>query len=235
MGILFIFALATTMAIFSTLGYLKGTKWAVISLLIMFVTFVAVEKFPDQIISTLNGLFLGVMLVLQGGLSDIASGDLDAAAKKLENIDKPFQGENEKWALLLVIGTAVLATLVLALIIKKGKPSIAGGILGLLDGYLVAAASFPLLFNIKPSLLPVPPIRPFEAAKAGHGAPGGATSAAGNLLANLAQPENVQILAIVIAAGLALLLFLTVRRGNKRSGRSSGRPAGGGAPGSGGS
>ena len=105
--ILLVLLLATTMAIFGTLGYLKGSRWIFISLLILLLAFIAIKLVPDQIVSLLNGLYMGVMLTLNGGLGAIASGDLDAAKETLSSIEKPFTAENENFALLLVILGAV--------------------------------------------------------------------------------------------------------------------------------
>ena len=70
MTILPVLLLATTMAIFGTLGYLKGSKWVFIALLILLLAFIAIKVVPDQIVLLLNGLYIGVMLVLKGGLGD---------------------------------------------------------------------------------------------------------------------------------------------------------------------
>ena len=85
--------------------------------------FIAIKVVPDQIVSLLNGLYIGVMLDLKGGLGDIASGDLDAAKETLSSIEKPFTAENENFALLLVILGAVGIGLLLYLIMKKNKSS----------------------------------------------------------------------------------------------------------------
>ena len=121
MTLLPVLLLATTMAIFGTLGYLKGSQWAFISLLILLLAFIAIKVAPDQIVSLLNGLYMGVMLTLNGGLGAIASGDLDAAKETLSSIDKPFTGENENFALLLVILGAVGLACLLYLIMKKNE------------------------------------------------------------------------------------------------------------------
>ena len=107
-----ILLLATIMAIFGVLGYLKGSKWAFISLMILSVAFILVENKPDTIIATLNGLYMGVMLTLKGGLAALASGDLEAAKATLEDIQKPFTDQNQNLALLLVIFGAVLIGLI---------------------------------------------------------------------------------------------------------------------------
>ncbi len=59
MTILPVLLLATTMAIFGTLGYLKGSKWAFISLLILLLAFSAIKVVPDQIISSAQWLVHG--------------------------------------------------------------------------------------------------------------------------------------------------------------------------------
>ena len=57
MMILPVLLIATTMAIFGTLSYLKGSKWAFIALLILLLAFVAIKVAPDQIVAVLNGLY----------------------------------------------------------------------------------------------------------------------------------------------------------------------------------
>ena len=211
MTILPVLLLATTMAIFGTLGYLKGSKWAFISLLILLLAFIAIKQVPDQIVSLLNGLYMGVMLTLKGGLSAIASGDLDAAKETLSSIDKPFTDENKNFALLLVILGAVGIGLLLYLIMKA-KPGAFGLILGLTYGYVFAAAAVPLVTSIDPSKIPVPIIQPAE--RTGQVAQQ-AQSGANQLLATLSSPQSIQILSFMIGAFIVLLLLLTVRKGVK--------------------
>ncbi|MCA9869434.1 MAG: hypothetical protein KC487_03495, partial [Anaerolineae bacterium] len=74
---------AGAMAIFATIGYLQGTRWAIISLLILFGTLLFIKVFDKQIVLLLNGLYTGFMLVISGGLGDLASGDLDAVKEIL--------------------------------------------------------------------------------------------------------------------------------------------------------
>ncbi|HRX05303.1 MAG TPA: hypothetical protein P5148_19290, partial [Anaerolineae bacterium] len=62
---LLIFLLAaTSMAVFATICYIQGARWAFISLLILFGTLLAIDLFSDQIVMLLNGMYTGVMLVL---------------------------------------------------------------------------------------------------------------------------------------------------------------------------
>ena len=171
---------------------------------------------PDQIVSLLNGLYMGVMLTLKGGLGDIASGDLDAAKETVSSIEKPFTAENENFALLLVILGAVGFGLLLYLIMKKNKPSVFGLILGLVYGYVLAAAVVPLMTNIAPSKIPVPIIQPADRSAA---VAQQAQNGFDQLLATLSSPQNIQILSLLIGVFIALLLLLTVRKGVKNPGK----------------
>ncbi len=209
---------ATTMAIFGTLGYLKGARWAFIALLILLVAFIAVEKFPEKIISTLNGLYLGVVLVLKGGLGAIASGDLDAAAQLLEETERPFSGDSADLALLLVILGAVGIGLILAAIWRKPNPGLFGLILGLAYGYLLAAALQPLLIDDPANPLPVPLLRPPQGTTTAENAAtvaAEASNALDQLFTSLAQPQTIQIIAALLGIAIVLLVLLSVRRGVK--------------------
>ena len=214
--ILLVLLLATTMAIFGTLGYPKGSRWIFISLLILLLAFIAIQVVPDQLVSLLNGLYIGVMLTLKGGLSAIASGDLEAAKETVSSIEKPFTAENENFALLLVILSAVGFGLLLYLIMKKNKPSVFGLILGLVYGYVLAAAVVPLMTNIAPSKIPVPIIQPADRSAA---VAQQAQNGFDQLLATLSSPQNIQILSLLIGVFIALLLLLTVRKGVKNPGK----------------
>ncbi len=215
MTILPVLLLATTMAIFGTLGYLKGSKWAFISLLILLAAFVAIKVAEDQIVAVLNGLYVGVMVTLKGGLGAIASGDVDALKETLSSIDKPFTGENEEYALLLFILGAVAVGLLLYLIMKKSKSTIFALILGLVYGYVLMAAVLPLVTNIPPSSIPVPIIQPSGQSEQ---IAQQAQSKADQLWETLATPQNIQILTALIIVFIALFLILTVRKGAKSPG-----------------
>lgn len=213
-----ILLLATIMAVFGVLGYLKGAKWAFISLMILSVAFILVEYKPDTIVATINGLYLGVMLTLKGGLAALASGDLEAAKATLAEIEKPFTDENENLALLLVIFGAVLIGLILAAVMKS-KPGVFGMIWGLAYGYLLSAAVLPLISSDPAITLPVPLLRPAERPP---GAAAQASNALDQLFTNLAQPETVQVLGLIIGVTIVLLLLLTVRSGVKSGAKKKG-------------
>jgi hypothetical protein len=208
--------LATMMAVFGTLAYLKGSKWAIVALLILLLAFIAIKVAGDQIVLLLNGLYTGIMLVLNGGMGDLASGDLDALKETLASIDKPFTDENENLALLLVILGAVGIGLLLYAVMKKKKSTVFSLILGIIYGYVFAAAAVPLITNIPASSLPVPIIQPADRSAQEVQA---AQSRFDQLLATLSSPENIQILSVLIGAFIVLLLLLTVRKGVKNPGK----------------
>lgn len=215
-----IMLLATIMAVFGVLGYLKGSKWAFIALLILLVGFVLVENRPETIVSTLNGMYLGVMLTLRGGLGAIASGDLDEAKALLDDITRPFNQQNANLALLLVIFGAVGVGLLFSLAMKS-KPSAWGLLWGLLYGYILSAAALPLIFTNTSLTLPVPILRPAEPATTAAAVNQGANPV-DQLLTTLGQPQNVQVLGIMIGAFIVLLLLLTVRSGVKGGAKKKG-------------
>ena len=209
MNPLLFFAAATLMAIFATAGYVKGARWAFLSLLILFVTFWVIKVAPEAIVSTLNGLYMGVMLALKGGLGQLASGDLDAVKETLAAIDPPFEGDTTKYAYLLVVGIAIVIILILALVMKS-KKGVFGLVWGMIDGYLLAAGLVPLISTAPAGTLPFPILYPVPRQ------PGQAAAATDALWTRLAQPETVDALTWVIGGFLVLLLLLTVRQGVKK-------------------
>lgn len=210
--------LATTMAIFGVLGYLKGAKWAFIALMILSVAVILVEVRPETIVATLNGLYMGVMLTLKGGLGALASGDVEEAKATLADIDKPFTDENQNMALLLVIFGAVAVGLILAAVMKS-KPGIWGLVWGMVYGYVLSAGVLPLISSNPAASLPLPILRPPERAPGQAAAQ--ASSTFNQLFTTLAEPQNVQIIATAIGVFVILLLLLTVRSGVK-SGKKKG-------------
>lgn len=212
-----ILLLATIMAVFGVLGHLKGSKWAFIALLILLVAFVLVEGRAGAIVSAFNFFYKGVMLVLRGGFGAIASDDLEQVLTIYREIESPFTDENQNLALLLVIFSAVGIGLLLSLWIKS-KASVWGLIWGLLYGYILSAATLPLIISDPNVQLPVPVLRPGERAAVAAQGP----NPFSQLFSTLSQPENIRILGIVIGVFIVLLLLLTVRSGVKSGAKKKG-------------
>jgi hypothetical protein len=215
-----ILLLATIMAVFGVLGYLKGSKWAFVALLILLVAFVVVEYRADAIVLALNGMYTGVMLVLKGGLGALASGDFEAVQEIYKQIEPLFSDQNQNLALLLVVFGAVGVGLLLSLVMKS-KASVWGLIWGLIYGYILSAAALPLIISDPAAELPVPVLRPLERSAAPAAASQG-PSAIDQLFSTLSQPENIQIVGVAIGVAIVLLLLLTVRSGVKSGAKKKG-------------
>lgn len=216
----FLILLAAIMAVFGIYGYLRGTVTMLVSLGILWIAIFLVETRPEQLLTYLNGLYIGAMLVFKSGLNDLASGNLDSAAAKLESINKPFTGPTADLGLLLIIvGAVILGLLASLLLKKKRKPGIWGAVLGIVYGYLIAAAVLPIL-GLPAGLLPIPFLRPFDPTMPeASTAPADETAESGDLLTTLSQPGVVSMIAMAITASMAIFLLFSVRRGSKSSKR----------------
>jgi hypothetical protein len=102
------------------------------------------------------------------------------------------------------------------MVMKKTKSTVFGLILGLIYGYVLAAAVVPLITSIPPSTLPVPILQPAERSAQTVEQ---AQSSFDQLLATLSTPQSIQIISLLIGAFIALLLILTVRKGAKTPGK----------------
>ena len=215
----------TLMAIFGVLGYLKGHAWGFIGLLLLLATFVLLQGKPDFIVSTLNGLYLGVMLALRGGLSALSSGDLEAAKATLSSIERPFNDSNRVLALLLVVVVVVLLSLILGKW-TKGAASVWGMIWGLMQGYIFAAIVLPMLIPSRWAILPVPYLRlAQDTVEKDHHHGHNKVDIWGQMLASLSKPENIRYLAIIIGLIIVLLVLYAVRKGVKSGAKAAANSA----------
>lgn len=211
----FILLLATTMAVFGIYGHPRGTLIMLVNLAILGLAVFLVESRADQLLLYLNGMYIGLMLVLKSGLNDLASGNLESAAAKLESIEKPFVGTTANLGLLLIILAAVLIGWLVGLMLKKKrKAGIVGTILGLFYGYLLSAAILPLL-GFPAGFLPLPFLRPFDPKMPAPAAAAATGTGGGSLLARLSQPETINLITIAITASMAVFLLASARRSAK--------------------
>lgn len=214
--LIFLVVLASVMAAFGIIGYQKGWLAMLVMFAILFITVAAIETAPETIIQLMNGLYIGTMLVFKSGLNDLASGDLDSAAAKLEAIEKPFQGATVDAGLFLVLMGGVLIGFLVALLFRKRrKGRVLGAGIGIAYGYLLSAAALPLVLGIPAGNLPIPFLRPYDP-QAPQAAPAGATGGGGNLMSSLSQPETIQLVSMLITVGLAVFLLLMARRSAKK-------------------
>lgn len=169
--------LAVIMAIFGIIGYQRGIWPEVVSLVVLLAAFTMVEQSPQRLITYMNGLYIGIMLIIKSGLTDLDVGDIAAAAAKLKSIQKPFVDERQGFALLVVMLVAAGIGYLLGRWIKS-KKSPFGAALGILNGYILSAAFLPWLTSFPKSALPVPLIREGEGLAVGVGQQQGGAAAA---------------------------------------------------------
>jgi hypothetical protein len=209
MTVWFLFFLAAVMAVFGIIGYKQGFWPMVLALIVLFLAALIIRQGADTIIKYMNGMFLGAMLVFKSGLSDIAAGDLDSAAQKLESIEKPFADEREWFAYLLIIGAAVFFGWLIG-VIMKNTPSIWGGLVGLVYGYVLCAALVPLILGFSSWFLPIFGAGESEAVSplAAEGSCGGIW---GRLVCFLGNPQAAQICGIVIVIAIGVFILWAAR------------------------
>jgi hypothetical protein len=198
------------MAIFGIYGYKRGFWPMVLSLVLLFVAALVVRRGADTIIKYMNGLWMGGMLVLKSGLNDIASGDLDSAAAKLESIQKPFVDQREWFAYLLIIGGAVFLGWLLGFLFRNSKSSIWGMLVGLVYGYVLAAALVPLVLGFSAWFLPIFGVGESQAVSplASGGSCGGIWD---RLVCFLSNPQTAQICGIVIVIAIGVFILWAAR------------------------
>lgn len=198
-----LFIVAAIMALCGIYGYRKGFWPMLIGLAILLVALLAVRRGEETLVRYLNGIFIGAVLVLKSGLTDLSQGNLDAAKQKLASVQKPFSDEGEKWALVIMIALAVVLAILAGLPFKK-KTSVWGLLLGLGYGYLLSAALLPVLLGFPEAALPLAP--------AGEAAAGPCAGLIGRFTCYLNQPGNAAFCGTLIVIGTALFVVLVVLR-----------------------
>jgi len=212
--------LAVIMATLGIVGYRRGIWPEVVSLIILLLAFVMVERSPQQLIGYMNALYIGVMLVVKSGLNDLSAGDLDSAAAKLRSVEKPFAGGNQGFALLAIMVAAAIVGYMLGKLVRSKKSPIGGSLVGLLNGYILSAAFLPWLSGLSAGNLPVPFIRQGD----------GLVIGAGQRSAGVAETLTLPLVLDWLSLGgglplvllLALLFIFAVWR--MRSGKPQGTP-----------
>lgn len=143
MGILIL--LATMMAIFGVVGYLRGARSSFVTALTIWLLLVLLERMGGKASSLINGLNFGIRFVLAGGLQALGGGSnttesVDDVIRRMGTVP-PIVSSNSSAVSLIII--LLLATAV-AFVIGgwgrfRGKPSGWGLAWGLLSGYMVSA------------------------------------------------------------------------------------------------
>jgi len=203
----FLFIVAGVMAVCGIIGYKKGFWPTAVALGILLFTLMVFDKGMDKIISMMNGLFMGIMLVFKSGLTDLSTGNLESAAAKLESIQKPFSDQKTAFALVIVVGGAIFLGWLVGLLFKNSQPSVWGLLLGLVYGWVLCATFLPLILGVS-----------LGSAFSGQGSAAGTgacNSPVDRFLCWISQPGNQQLLGILISIAVGLFVFFAVRSANK--------------------
>jgi hypothetical protein len=204
----FLFFVAAVMAICGIIGYKQGFWATLIALVLLFTATLIVRRGADLVIKYMNGLWLGTMLVFKSGLNDLSSGDLESAKAKLESIEKPFVDESEWFAYILIIGAAIFVGWLIA-VLMKNKSSIWGLLMGLVYGYVLAAATIPLILGFSSWFLPIFGTAP--TATSPLASDGQCDSLSGKLACFLGDPQNAQMCGIIIVITIGVFILWAAR------------------------
>ena len=205
----FLFFVAAIMAVCGIVGYKQGFWATLIALFLLFVATLIIRRGADTLIKYMNGLWLGAMLVFKSGLSDLSAGNLESAKAKLESVEKPFVDEQEWFAYLLILGAAVFVGWLIA-VLMKNKPSIWGLLVGLVYGYVLAAAIIPLVFGFTSWFLPI--FGTGESTAVSPLASEGQCNGLGNqLMCFMSDPQNAQICGIIIVIAISVFILWAAR------------------------
>lgn len=149
------------LAAFGFSGFRRGIWREIISLVVMTGGFSVITRFWRSGIRYFNGLFIGVMLVLRGGLARLNKGDIEAAADILLQIKRPITSRNEMlvkvivW--LIIVSLSYLFRRRLSGDSSRQRRSVVGAALGILNGWLfllTCLVSMPFLMSdeVQPSI-----------------------------------------------------------------------------------
>jgi hypothetical protein len=207
-----LFIIASIMAIFGVYGYRRGPRSMILALGALLLGVLFITRAPELLVKYFNAIYMATMLLLKGGLGAIAGGDLDSAKELLSSIEKPFSGEDAKWALFIALIGAAVIGLVLSLLAKP-KTSIWGLILGLLYGYVLSVNAVRIIEGgSTEELFP-------EVVAASHGPCEGLVS---RMVCALSDPKSSAMCATLILIAVATLVIVAVISASKSPKKGSG-------------
>ncbi len=188
------FALLFLVVLFGIMGFKCGTKRSLLYTLVVFAGEVMISDaaIARKIITSLNGAYFGVMLVLKGGLGALGTGDIETAKNLLKDVH-PIFSLNPTTILILWMVLIAGAFALGSLKVFKGKPSMLGALLGGVLGYLIGLVVLPLPRNM--------PLYPWEIKLQGSGQ---VTKGLGVPSSSVKTLILLFILATIISAGLSL-------------------------------
>jgi F0F1-type ATP synthase assembly protein I len=202
-----LFIIAGIMAIFGVYGYRRGFWSMALAFGVLLFGVLLITRAPEQLARYFNAIYMATVLLLKGGLGAIAKGDLDSAKELMGSVEKPFTGEDAKWALFIVLIGAVVVGILLSLLIKP-KPSVWGLILGLLYGYVLSVNAIRIVIGGSTAEL-------FPEAAALTQSP--CNGLAGRMVCALQDPQTAAMCGTLILIGVAALVIVAVISASKFS------------------
>ncbi len=204
--------LATVMALFGVLGYLRGVKSSLVTGVFIWLGLILINQLGPIIARTVNGLSFAVNFVLAGGLGALGgNGDrsaaLEAVFERMPDTKPLLNPDGSGMGMLLVFALFVgIAFLLGTLKILRGKATIWGLLVGLTNGFAVGMFVLSRLSG------------PTAEAPAAAAAP--EPEAGGTLLERLPDILNQLVeggqIGIVIAVLIILFVLLATRLGHRK-------------------
>jgi hypothetical protein len=202
-----LFIIASIMAIFGVFGYRRGFWPMAVAFGVLLFAILLITRAPEELAKYFNAIYTATVLLFKGGLTAIVSGDLEAAKELMSSVEKPFTGEDAKWALFIVLVGGVVFGLLLSLLFKS-KPSVWGLMIGLLYGYVLSVNSIRIIVGgSTEELFP-------EAMAATQGPCNGLV---GRMVCALNDPQSSAMCGTLILIGVAVLVIVAVISASKFS------------------
>jgi len=215
--------LATAMALFGVLGYMRGTRSTLVTTAIVWLGLLIVSRGGGMVARTINGLNYAVRFALAGGLAALGSnGDRAAALEevfaRIGRVEPLIRPDGIGPGMLLVFAGLVAAGFFLGMLSQlKGRSSFLGLALGLANGYLLAAFIIRTLVPEASLSLPLPAWLFGTGAQPGvaptPAAPSLTASLGARLLATLNQLADSGQIALFLAVAIAVFVLLATRLG----------------------
>lgn len=217
--------LATIMALFGVLGYLRGAKSSLFTAIVIWLGLVLITQANEKIGTAINGLAFGVVFILSGGLGALGGGGDRAAAlseviKNMPPVPVLVNPDGTGIGLIAVFLLLALAGFLLGMLkIFRSKASLWGLLIGLANGYVLSAFLLPRLLPDVGLRLPLLGGLTGTTGNAPAAAPSG-PSLSGAMIKRLVEALNALVnggqIAIVIALLIVIFVLLATRLGNRK-------------------
>ncbi len=216
--------LATIMAIFGVVGYLRGTRFSLFYAALALLGIIMLERVGDILIRMIDLFYRVGRAMMQGGFKAISgngeSGGLGKLGDLVEKIPSLVGQDDKQLVLALILLLIMIVGFLLgALKVFKKRASLLGLALGLLTGYVVSAYLLQPLLPEAGFQLPLLAGLFGGARQATSAATTAGTSIGSTLItrivAFLNSLANSGQIAIIIAIAIALFVLLATRLGNR--------------------